>query len=54
MSMADICNLVAWLLAGVVGFFLLADFVWTELADRKSKQEDLLGKGQMSGNETIG
>lgn len=40
MSMADICNLTAWVLCAVVAFLLVRDFIRTELYFLREKQKD--------------
>lgn len=40
MSIADICNLTAWVLCAVVAFLLVRDFIRTELYFLREKQKD--------------
>lgn len=40
MSMADICNVTAWVLCAVVAFLLVRDFIRTELYFLREKQKN--------------
>lgn len=47
MSIADICNTVAWVLCAVVGILLFSDFIRTELRFRREQEEK-----EASGHDT--